>query len=194
MIVAAGLGVEPWDALSQGLSRSVGLTIGVWTNLIGAAVLVLWLSIRQKPGLGTLCNILLVGTSMDLALRALPTPHGFVLQLALLVSGTLLNGIATGCYLGAEVGPGPRDGLMTGWAARGHPLWLVRGAIELTVLSIGFLLGATIGVGTAFYACAIGPLAHVFIPLMKIGTPRPRFADRCRSDQVTSRVDNTLDE
>jgi uncharacterized membrane protein YczE len=164
MIVAAGLGVEPWDALSQGLSRSVGLTIGVWTNLIGAAVLVLWLSIRQKPGLGTLCNILLVGTSMDLALRALPTPHGFVLQLALLVSGTLLNGIATGCYLGAEVGPGPRDGLMTGLVVRtGLSVRLIRTSIEASVLAAGWLLGGTVGVGTVLYAFGIGPLVQFFV-------------------------------
>ncbi|MET8847476.1 hypothetical protein [Amycolatopsis sp. NPDC004625] len=166
LVVAAGLGVEPWDALAQGLTRTVGLSIGVWTNIIGAAVLLLWIPLRQKPGVGTLCNVLLVGTSMDLTLAVLPPLQVLWLRWVVLVGGIVLNGFATGCYLGAQAGPGPRDGLMTGLAARGYPVWAVRWGIELAVLLIGFLLGATVGIGTVLYACAIGPLAQLFMPLL----------------------------
>ncbi|EOD68653.1 YczE/YyaS/YitT family protein [Amycolatopsis vancoresmycina] len=166
LVVAAGLGVEPWDALAQGLTRTVGLSIGVWTNIIGAAVLLLWIPLRQKPGIGTLCNILLVGTSMDLTLAVLPPFGSLWLRWAVLVGGVVLNGFATGLYLGAQAGPGPRDGLMTGLAARGYPIWAVRWGIELAVLLIGFLLGATVGIGTVLYACAIGPLAQLFMPML----------------------------
>ncbi|WUL71944.1 hypothetical protein OG943_19500 [Amycolatopsis sp. NBC_00345] len=166
MVVVSGLGVEPWDALSQGLSRTVGLTIGIWTNLIGAAVLLLWIPLRQKPGLGTLCNVLIVGTSMDVTLALVAGPDALWLRWTLLIAGIVLNGFATGCYLGAQAGPGPRDGLMTGLASRGHRLWAVRWGIELTVLAIGFLLSATIGIGTLLYAFGIGPLVNFFIPLL----------------------------
>ncbi|MFD0886526.1 YitT family protein, partial [Streptosporangium algeriense] len=175
MVLASGLGVEPWDALAQGLSRTAGLSVGLWTNLIGALVLLLWIPLRQKPGLGTVCNILIVGTSMDLALIVLPVPGSAAESWTLLLAGTALNGLATGCYIGADAGTGPRDGLMTGIAALGHPLWAVRLAIELTVLAAGFLLGATVGVGTVIYALAIGPLAHLLIPLFQIRpAPGPR--------------------
>ncbi|MET0135827.1 MAG: hypothetical protein ABW215_19775 [Kibdelosporangium sp.] len=166
MGVIAGLGVVPWDALAQGLSRSVGLSIGIWTNLIGAAVLLLWIPLRLKPGLGTLCNVLLVGTSMDVALAVIPVPQELWLRWAMLIAGIVLGGFATGVYIGAQVGPGPRDGLMTGLAMRGHPIWAVRWGIEITVLVVGFVLGATVGIGTVLYAFAIGPLAHVFIPML----------------------------
>ena len=171
MVVMAGLGVEPWDALAQGLSRAVGLSIGIWTNLIGAAVLLLWIPLKQKAGLGTLCNVLLVGTSMDVTLAFAPAPNTLWLRWVLLISGIVLNGFATGCYIGAQVGPGPRDGLMTGLASRGYPLWAVRWGIELIVLAIGFLLSATVGIGTLLYACSIGPLAHLFIPMLEMKAP-----------------------
>lgn len=169
MVVAAGLGVEPWDALAQGLTRTVGLSIGVWTNLIGAAVLLLWIPLRQKPGLGTLCNVLLVGTSMDVTLALLPSFDHLWLRWVVLIAGIVLNGFATGCYIGAQAGPGPRDGLMTGLAQRGHPIWAVRWGIEIAVLVIGFALGATVGIGTVLYACTIGPLAQLFMPLLDMG-------------------------
>jgi uncharacterized membrane protein YczE len=172
MIVLAGLGVEPWDALAQGLSRTFGLGIGMWTNLIGAAVLLLWVPLRQKPGVGTVCNVLLVGTSMDVTLTLIEAPHELWSRWTVLVAGIVLNGFATGCYLGARAGPGPRDGLMTGLAVHGRPLWAVRWGIEITVLAIGFALGATVGVGTLLYACAIGPLVHLFMPLMDPGRRR----------------------
>ncbi|MBB5122940.1 YczE/YyaS/YitT family protein [Streptomyces eurocidicus] len=171
MVILSGLGVEPWDALSQGLTRTVGLSIGIWTNLIGAAVLLLWIPLRLRPGLGTVCNVLLVGTSMDAVLTWASTPDSLWARWALLLGGVLLNGVATGAYIGANLGPGPRDGLMTGWAARGHSIRGVRWVIELTVLVIGFALGATLGVGTVIYALAIGPLAQVFIPMLEVKSP-----------------------
>ncbi|MDT0439111.1 membrane protein YczE [Streptomyces doudnae] len=168
LVIQSGLGVEPWDALSQGLSRTVGLGIGMWTNIIGALVLLLWIPLRNKPGLGTVCNVLLVGTVMDLYLTWTPAPDALWLRWTVLLSGVVLNGVATGAYIGAGLGPGPRDGLMTGWAARGHSIRGVRWLIELTVLAIGFLLGATLGVGTVIYALAIGPLAQLFIPMFDL--------------------------
>ncbi|WNI19702.1 hypothetical protein RLT57_15540 [Streptomyces sp. ITFR-21] len=173
MVVLSGLGVEPWDALSQGLSRSVGLGIGVWTNIVGALVLLLWIPLRTKPGLGTVCNVLLVGTAMQVTLELWAAPDGLWARWVLLISGVVLNGVATGAYIGAGAGPGPRDGLMTGWAARGHSIRGVRWVIELSVLALGFLLGATVGVGTVIYALAIGPLAEVFLPALEIGRAAP---------------------
>lgn len=173
LVVLSGLGVEPWDALSQGLSRSVGLGIGMWTNITGALVLLLWIPLRSRPGLGTVCNVLMVGTAMDAVLTWCPAPDALWLRWALLLGGVLLNGIATGAYIGAGLGPGPRDGLMTGWAARGHSIRAVRWIIELTVLVAGFLLGATLGVGTVIYALGIGPLAELFIPALAIDPAAP---------------------
>lgn len=171
MVIIAGLGVEPWDALSQGLSRTLGLGIGVWTNIIGALVLLLWIPLRLKPGIGTVCNVLLVGTVMEVVLLLSPVPEATWLRWAVLLSGVLLNGVATGAYIGAGLGPGPRDGLMTGWAARGHSIRSVRWVIELSVLAIGFLLGATLGPGTVIYALAIGPLAQIFLTRLEIRAP-----------------------
>lgn len=172
LVVLSGLGVEPWDALSQGLSRTIGLGIGMWTNIIGAAVLWLWLPLRIRPGLGTVVNVLLVGTAMDAVLACSAAPEALWARWAVLTAGVVLNGVATGAYIGAGLGPGPRDGLMTGWAARGHSVRGVRWVIELSVLFVGFLLGATIGVGTVLYALAIGPLAQLLIPLLEV--PRRR--------------------
>ncbi|MCC9707708.1 hypothetical protein E4N62_21915 [Streptomyces sp. MNU76] len=173
MVIQSGLGVEPWDALSQGLSRTVGLGIGMWTNIIGALVLLLWIPLRNKPGLGTVLNVLLVGTVMDLFMAWTPVPEAIWLRWTVLIAGVVLNGVATGAYIGAGLGPGPRDGLMTGWAARGHPIRVVRWVIELTVLAIGFLLGATLGIGTLIYAVAIGPLAQIFIPMLNVKSRTP---------------------
>ncbi len=174
LIISAGLGVEPWDALSQGLSRTVGLGIGTWTNIIGAVVLLLWIPLRQRPGFGTLCNIALVGTTCNFTLAWVPAPHADWLRFMVLAGGIVANGAATGCYIGARAGPGPRDGLTTGWAARGPSLRVARWTIELSVLIIGYLLGATIGIGTVAYAVAIGPLIQFFIPLFPLDDGRQR--------------------
>jgi uncharacterized membrane protein YczE len=169
LLLVAGLGVSPWDVLHQGLSRQLGLGVGTWSIIVGALVLAFWIPLRQRPGLGTVSNVVVIGLAMDLTLALVPSAHGLWLRALLMVAGVALNGFATGAYIGAGLGPGPRDGLMTGLAARGHSIRIVRTAIELTVVIAGWLLGGTIGIGTVAYALAIGPLAHVFIPMLRIG-------------------------
>jgi uncharacterized membrane protein YczE len=164
----ARLGVDPWDVLHQGLSRRLGLGVGTWAIIVGALVMVLWLPLRQRPGLGTLSNVLVVGLVIDLVLALIPSVHGLAARYAVMASGVLLNGIATGAYIGAGLGPGPRDGLMVGLAGRGHSVRVVRTCIELTVLMTGWLLGGTVGIGTVVYAVGIGPIAHIFIPALGI--------------------------
>ena len=178
MLLLAGLGVDPWDVLHQGLSRRLGLGVGTWAVIIGVVVLALWIPLRQRPGFGTLSNVLVVGAVIDLVLAAASPVHGVVLRAIVMCSGVVLNGIATGAYIGAGLGPGPRDGLMTGLAARGHSVRVVRTCIELTVLFSGWLLGGTVGVGTVVYALGIGPIAHACIPRFQIrpAIARPREA------------------
>ncbi|HZD87973.1 MAG TPA: hypothetical protein VE088_08210 [Gaiellaceae bacterium] len=166
LLVLAGLGLDPWDVFHQGLARHTPLAIGTWAIVVGAVVLLLWIPLRQRPGIGTLSNVVLVGGTMDVVLGHVHPPHGLAARIACLVCGVFLNGVATGAYIGAGFGPGPRDGVMTGLAARGHSIRVVRTGIELSVLATGWLLGGTVGVGTVVYALAIGPLAHVFVPLL----------------------------
>ena len=176
LLVLAGLGLDPWDVFHQGLSRTFGLAIGTWAIIVGVVVLLLWIPLRQRPGIGTLSNVVLVGATMDVVLGHVHAPHAMAVRVACLLCGVLLSGVATGAYIGAGLGPGPRDGLMTGLAARGHSIRVVRTGIELTVLATGWLLGGTVGVGTVLYALAIGPLAHVFVPLFARGRPTPEHA------------------
>ena len=176
LLVLAGLGLDPWDVFHQGLSRTFGLSIGTWTIIVGVVVLLFWIPLRQRPGIGTLSNVVLIGLTMNLILGHVHPPHALGVRIACLVCGVLLNGVATGAYIGAGFGPGPRDGLMTGFAARGHSIRIVRTSIELGVLGTGWLLGGTVGVGTVVYALAIGPLAHVFVPLFAHGRPTPEHA------------------
>lgn len=166
--VASRLGNDPWDTLHQGLARQTGLSIGTWIIIAGALVMLLWIPLRQRPGIGTISNVILVGVFADLFLWLLPDPHGLPLRSGYLVAAILVGGFATGCYIGAGLGPGPRDGLMTGLAARGHSVRVVRTGIEVTVLLLGWALGGTVGVGTLLYAVTIGPLAHVFLPLLTV--------------------------
>jgi len=173
LMLLAGLGVDPWDVLHQGLSRRFGLGVGTWAIIVGAIVLALWIPLHQRPGFGTVSNVIVVGAVIDLCLATIPAPHGLTLRTVFLLAGVGLNGVATGAYIGAGLGPGPRDGVMTGLAARGHSIRVVRTAIELTVLASGWLLGGTVGIGTVVYALAIGPLAHIFIPLLRIDEPSP---------------------
>jgi uncharacterized membrane protein YczE len=168
MILLAGLGADPWDVFHQGLSRQTGLGVGWWVCIVGALVLLLWIPLRQRPGIGTVANVVVIGVVMEVVLALAEPADGAVARAALLAAGIVLNGVATGLYIGARLGPGPRDGLMTGLAARGHSIRVVRTGIELTVLVLGALLGGTVGIGTLAYALAIGPLAHVFIPLLTV--------------------------
>lgn len=166
LTVEAGLGVDPWTVFAQGLSARTGIGIGWITNIVGFFVLLLWIPLRQKPGVGTIANILLVGTSMQIVLGVVPTVTGFAAQFATLLGGILLVALASGLYIGARFGPGPRDGLMTGLNARlGWPIWLCRAVVELSVLLVGWLLGGTVGIGTVLFAVLIGPLVHVALPM-----------------------------
>ncbi len=168
MILGARLGADPWDVLHQGLARRTGLAVGTCAVIVGAAVLLLWIPLRQRPGIGTLCNVVVIGLVINLTLPWMPRSPGMATAVALLLGGVLLNGVATGAYIGAGLGPGPRDGLMTGYAARGHSIRVVRTAIEVVVVIAGFVLGGTVGLGTLVYAACIGPLAHVFVPLLAV--------------------------
>lgn len=171
LLVRADLGLDPWDVFHQGVSDRTGLSIGVVVVAASVAVLALWVPLRQRPGVGTVANVVLVGASLDATLAVLPAPPDLSLRVVFLLAGIVGNAAATGLYIGAGLGPGPRDGLMTGLAARGVSIRVARTGIEAAVLVVGWLLGGTVGVGTVAYALAIGPLAHAFIPLFAIPAP-----------------------
>ncbi|MFJ8077672.1 YitT family protein [Streptomyces sp. NPDC096176] len=169
LLVRAGLGLEPWGVLHQGLAELTGLTIGVVSIIVGAVVLLLWIPIRQRPGLGTVSNVFVIGIAMDATLALVPEVRGLAGQIPLMVTGIVLNGMATGLYIAARFGPGPRDGLMTGLhRLTGRSIRLVRTAIEVAVVVTGFALGGSVGVGTVAYALAIGPLAQLFLRLFAV--------------------------
>jgi uncharacterized membrane protein YczE len=187
MMVLAGLGLDPWDVLHQGLARTFGLAIGTWAILASFVVLLGWVPLRQRPGVGTIANAILIGVFMDVILAVFDPPEALWARIGLLVAGVVGNGIATGFYIGAGLGPGARDGLTTGIAARGHSIRVVRTTIEASVLITGFLLGGTVGVGTVLYAVAIGPITHHTIPALAIGRDRlPRFRRWPRSSPSAS--------
>ena len=174
LLIRSGLGATPWDVLHQGLSLQTGLSIGTWSIIVGALLMLLWIPLRQKAGLGTLSNVIVIGLSVDLSLWLLPTTDLLALRLSLLALGVLVCAVATGCYIGVGLGPGPRDGLMTGLAGLGLSIRLARTLIEVTVALLGSLLGGTVGVGTVVFMLAIGPLTQVFLPLMRMPeAPRP---------------------
>lgn len=164
-MVRGSIGVSPWDVLALGLAGQTGIGYGIMTVLVSIVVLVLWIPLRQRLGLGTVLNALLVGPSADLALAVIPQPDSVWIGAPMFVFGMLLLAFATGLYIAADFGPGPRDGLMTGLVGRtGWPVWLVRTLIEGGVLLIGFLLGGPVGVGTVLFAFGIGPLIGWFLP------------------------------
>ena len=165
LFVHAHLGADPWDVFHLGVAKQLGISFGTVIILTGAAVLLLWIPIRQMPGLGTVSNVIVLGLAADATLAVLPPLESMVARSALLVGAIVLNAIATGMYIGAGFGPGPRDGLMTGLHARtGWSLRGIRTAIELSVLLIGWLLGGKFGVGTVIYALSIGPLIQLCLP------------------------------
>ncbi len=177
LMVRARLGLGPWDVLHQGIARHLGVQLGWVTIGVSGLVLLAWIPLRQRPGLGTVSNAITVGLVVNGALDVLPhTPGSLAWRAVWLAAGIGLNGLATACYIGAGLGPGPRDGLMTGIAARGHSLRAVRTLIELSVLAIGFALGGTVGAGTVAYALSIGPLTHVLLPRLTVkrATPQER--------------------
>jgi uncharacterized membrane protein YczE len=170
LLVRANLGLDPWDVLQQGLSRTIGLAIGTWSIIVSAGVLLLWIPLHQRPGVGTICNIFVIGLVINITISEFPEPRTLLLRFIVLFVAIALNGIATGAYIGAELGPGPRDGLTLGIAARGVSIRLVRTIIELSVLIAGWFLGGTVGIGTLFYALLIGPITHVTIPRFRLST------------------------
>jgi uncharacterized membrane protein YczE len=175
LIYAADIGLAPWDVLHEGISHHTGLGIGTVIIIVGFALLLLWIPLRVRPGLGTILNALLIGATVNVVLPHLPEPSTVALQLLELAAGVMAFGIGTALYIGAGLGPGPRDGLMTGIAARGYSLRLVRTGIEIAVLATGWALGGTVGLGTAVFALAIGPIVHHFLGLFGMRTRRLDF-------------------
>lgn len=172
LMIRAGLGLDPWDVLHQGLAERLPLSFGMVTIVVGALVLLAWIPLRQRPGVGTVSNVIVIGLAVDAALAVLPAPDAPALRVAFMLAGVGLNGVATAAYIGARLGPGPRDGLMTGLVRRtGRSVRLVRTSIEVTVLAAGWLLGGTVGVGTVVYALGIGPLVHVLLPVLTVPEP-----------------------
>jgi uncharacterized membrane protein YczE len=183
LMIRAALGVDPWTVFAQGLMVQTGLGIGVLTNIIGVLVLLLWIPLRQKPGVGTVLNVLLLGPMIELSLWMLPVMPNLWARAAMFSVGLVLLAIASGIYIGAHMGPGPRDGLMTGIHNRfGWPIWVGRFGVEATVLLVGWLLGGNVGLGTLAFALLIGPLCSVTLPLLGVrsagsaesGTPSSR--------------------
>ena len=164
MMVRAGLGLDPWDVLHQGLAMRTGMTIGVASAVVGVLVLVAWIPLRNRPGIGTVANVVVDGVTVDVGLWLLPTPTSLQVRIPMMIGAVVLNAIATVLYVGAGLGPGPRDGLTTGLATRtGRSVRLVRTLIETAVLATGWLLGGTVGVGTVVYAFGIGPLLQLLL-------------------------------
>ncbi|EME98631.1 hypothetical protein J7W19_04390 [Streptomyces mobaraensis NBRC 13819 = DSM 40847] len=177
----AGLGLPPWDVLNQGVARHAGISIGTASILIGVLVLLLWIPLRQRPGLGTVSNVLVIGLTLDTTLGLVPVQHSLWTRIPLLAFAVVLCGAATGLYISARFGAGPRDGLMTGLHRRtGRSVRLVRTCIEVAVLATGFALGGSVGAGTVLFAVTIGPLAQFFLRLFApasgtpaVGAPAP---------------------
>jgi uncharacterized membrane protein YczE len=175
-MVAADLGLAPWSVLDQGISERTGIPIGTVSIIVGAVVLMAWVPLRERPGLGTVLNIILIGLTIDAALLVLDTPGAFAGRLGYLAIGVFLWGPGSGLYIGAGLGPGPRDGLMTGLAARGvGSIRAVRTGLEITVLVAGWLLGGSVGLGTVLFAVTIGPNVHYFLPRLTV-RPTPQSA------------------
>src|SRR5690554_5543152 len=174
MMVQASLGLDPWNVLHEGLTLHLNVSFGTVIIGLGALLMLIWIPLRQRPGLGTISNVLLVGLAADASLTLLPQPDDLLLQGGMLIAGVVLNGIASGMYIGAGLGPGPRDGLMTGLAARTD--WSIRRTrtgLEVCVLGLGWLLGGAVGLGTVLYALGIGPIIHVCLPVFQAMVLKP---------------------
>ena len=164
LMLQSRLGVPPWDVLHQGLVHQFGLTIGIWSIITSIVVLVGWLPLRERYGIGTLLNAVIIGIFIDLSALLLPEPEAMASRILLMAAGILIIGFGSGLYIGAHLGPGPRDGLMTGIARLGPSIRLTRTVIEVTVLAIGWMLGGTFGIGTVAFAILVGPLVQFFLP------------------------------
>ena len=173
LMVRAELGLNPWSVFHQGLSELTGISLGLVVNLVGALVLVVWIPLRQRPGIGTICNVLVIGAVADLALKVMPPLSDLWIRGLLLATSIALNAIATGAYIGAGLGPGPRDGITTGLVrATGWQIRWVRTGVEAAVLAMGWAMGGVVGLGTVAYVLANGPLLQIFLPMFSLpGTP-----------------------
>jgi uncharacterized membrane protein YczE len=170
--IRAGLGLDPWDVFHQGVADRTGLSFGTVVIVTGAVVLLAWMPLRQRPGFGTISNVFVIGVAVDATLAVLPHAGSAPVAVAMLLGGVGLNGLAGGAYIGAGLGPGPRDGLMTGLVRRtGGSIRVVRTTIEITVLVAGAALGGTVGIGTVVYALSIGPLVHALLPRLTVPLP-----------------------
>ncbi|CAM3843331.1 membrane protein YczE [Tsukamurella ocularis] len=179
-ILRAGLGNMPWDVLHQGLAEKIGLSVGVVSIIVGALVLLAWIPIRQKPGFGTVANVIVIGVAFDTMAPLFPENPALVVAVPMMLGGIVLNAFATVLYIGAGMGPGPRDGLMTGLVARtGGSVRVVRTSMEVLVVIVGFLLGGTLGIGTVLYAVGVGPLIQLFA---RTGLGGPALAHGAHGD------------
>ena len=169
MTIQAQLGVSPYDVLHQGLADLTGLSFGTVVVLLGLAILVIWIPLGQRLGVGTILNTLTVGFVVDAGLHIVDVPSNDALRWAMLLAGIVITSLGMALYIGAGLGPGPRDGLMTGIAAKGYPLWIVRTVLELAALAVGWLLGGDVGIGTILFAFGIGPLGHWFLARLHLG-------------------------
>ncbi len=176
LMLQSGLGVPPWDVLHQGLAVQFGLTVGLWSIIVSFALLLLWLPLKERFGIGTFLNAVIIGLMIDATAALVPEAEQLVTAGLMLVAGILLVGLASGLYIGANLGPGPRDGLMTGIARRGPSIRLTRSILEIVVLISGWLLGGTFGIGTLAFAFLIGPLVQFFLPRWTVNTGRPEDA------------------
>lgn len=176
MMLQSELGLPPWDVLHQGLTEEFGITVGIWSIIISVGILLLWLPLREKYGIGTVLNAIIIGVVIDIGALVIPQPESVWWDVVLMLGGILLIGLASGMYIGANLGPGPRDGLMTAIARRGPSIRLTRWGLEIVVLITGILLGGTFGVGTIAFAAFIGPIVQFFLPRWSIDTGRPEDA------------------
>jgi len=172
LMLRSGLGVPPWDVLHQGLAVQFGLTIGLWSVIVSFLLLILWLPLKERFGIGTILNAVVVGLMIDVTAELVPEAEALHIRGLMLVAGILLVGLASGLYIGSNFGPGPRDGLMTGIARRGLSIRLTRSIIEVVVLVSGWLLGGSFGIGTLVFAFLIGPLVQFFLPRWTVNTGR----------------------
>lgn len=202
VMVRSGLGLDPWDVFHQGLANRTGMTIGIATAVVGVAVLLAWIPLRSRPGIGTVANVVVIAITVDAALAFLPEPTGLPVRVAMMIGAVLLNAVSTVLYIGAGLGPGPRDGLMTGLVARtGLSVRLVRTSIEATVLAVGWLLGGTVGIGTVVYAFGIGPLVQLTLRVTPqrwlavsgwaVVTPRLTTMGECQPTPATEKTTST---
>lgn len=176
MMLNSDWGLPPWDVLHQGLAEQFGLTVGIWSIIVSFVVLLAWLPFRERYGLGTLLNAIIIGVAIDVVALVLPSPESLFWRITMNLGGVALIGLASGMYIGANLGPGPRDGLMTAIARRGPSIRITRWGIEITVLVTGILLGGTFGPGTIAFALLIGPIVQFFLPRWSIDTGRPEDA------------------